>query len=137
MLTFALSLWMLIYKVFLWPTHVCTNLSFCLSIFFMMLWTYFFILFSILSVLSCALLLVLSGLNCLILVTQSPKYTRLKRITNQFSFVYIVAKSLYIYCCHVKLCSVANHIIPSSKFITTLKWTHLTACQCSAVYLLG
>ena len=49
-------------------------------------------------VLSCALLLVFSRLKCLILVTQSPKYTRLKRITDQLSFVYIVAKSLYIIC---------------------------------------
>ena len=48
------------------------------------------------SVLSCALLLLFSGLKCLIFVTQSPKYTRLKRITNQFSFVYTVVKSLYI-----------------------------------------
>ena len=48
------------------------------------------------TVLSFGLLLVFSGLKCLISVTQSLKYTRLKRITNQFSFVYIVAKSLYI-----------------------------------------
>ena len=47
-------------------------------------------------VLSCALLLVFSGLKWHILVTQSPKYTRLKRITNQFIFVYTVVKSLYI-----------------------------------------
>ena len=31
-----------------------------------------------------------------ILVTQSPKYTRLKMITNQFIFVCTVVKSLYI-----------------------------------------
>ena len=48
-----------------------------------------------LPVLSCALLLVFSGLKYLILVTQSPKYTRLKRIINPFSFVYAVVKSLY------------------------------------------
>ena len=52
-------------------------------------------------VLSCALLLVFSGLKCRISVTQSSKYTWLKRITNQFllpifSFVYTVVKSLYI-----------------------------------------
>ena len=48
------------------------------------------------TVLSCTLLLVFSGLNCHISVTQSPKYAQLKRITNQFSFVYTVVKSLYI-----------------------------------------
>ena len=48
----------------------------------------------LITVLSCALLLVFSRLKCIISVTQSPKHTRLKRITNQFSFVYIVAKSL-------------------------------------------
>ena len=44
----------------------------------------------------CALLLVFSGLKLNILVTQSPKYTSLMRITNQFPFVYMIAKSLYI-----------------------------------------
>ena len=34
--------------------------------------------------------------NVDISVTQSPKFTRLKRITNQLSFVYTVVKSLYI-----------------------------------------
>ena len=38
-----------------------------------------------------------SGLKCHILVTQSPKYTRLKRITNQFSFLYTVVKSLHLF----------------------------------------
>ena len=48
------------------------------------------------TALSCALLLVFSVLKCHISVSQSPKYGRLKRITNQFSFVYTVVKSLYI-----------------------------------------
>ena len=47
-------------------------------------------------VLSCTLFLVFSRLKCRILVTQSPKYIRLKRIANQFSFVYTVVKSLNI-----------------------------------------
>ena len=47
-------------------------------------------------VLSCPLLLVFSRLKCHISVPQSPKYTWLKRITNQLSFVYTIAKSLYI-----------------------------------------
>ena len=49
------------------------------------------------GVLSCALLSVFSALKCLILLTQSPKYTWLKRITNQFSFVYTVVKQVAIF----------------------------------------
>ena len=48
-------------------------------------------------VLSCALLLVFSRLKCLILVTQSPKYSRLKRITNQIWFVYTA------HCCQIPI----------------------------------
>ena len=44
----------------------------------------------------CAISLLFSKLKCLISVTQSPKYKLLKRIINQLSFVYIVAKFLYI-----------------------------------------
>ena len=55
-----------------------------------------------------ALLLVFSGLKCHISVTQSPKCTRLKRITNQFSFMYNFVNS-YIYCCRACFLLVANH----------------------------
>ena len=48
-------------------------------------------------VLSCALLSVFSRLKCYFSVTQSPKCTPLKRITNQSSHVYTVVKSLYIH----------------------------------------
>ena len=48
-------------------------------------------------ILSCTLLLVFSRLKFFFSVTQLPKYTRLKRVTNQLSYVCIVVKSRYIY----------------------------------------
>ena len=51
------------------------------------------------TVLSWCAIVGFSRLKCHISVTQSPKYTQLKRITNQFSFVYNVVKSLYILKC--------------------------------------
>ena len=71
----------------------------------------------IIYVLSCALLLVFSGQKCLILGTQSPKYTRLKRITNQSIFMYTVVKSLYIQylsCYHIMVCSGSNKAAATS-----------------------
>ena len=60
--------------------------------------------------------LVFSGLKCHISVTQFPKYTRLKSIANQLSFVYNVVKSLYILlpcqfvasCCSYLSCCILN-----------------------------
>ena len=52
----------------------------------------------------------LSGLECDISVTQFTHCTRLRGITNQFSFVYTISK--WLCCCH--LLSVANH-----------KWTNI------------
>ena len=59
----------------------------------------FFPLEYILSISLCSGLCAIIGFRGLkfhVSVTQSPKYTRLKRITNQFSFVYTVVKSLYM-----------------------------------------
>ena len=58
--------------------------------------------------LSCALLLVFSGLKCNIPVSQSPKYTRFKRITNQLHLCTLLSNP-YIYCCHACFLLVANH----------------------------
>ena len=78
------------------------------------------------SVLSCTLLLVFSGLKCHISVTQSPKCTRLKRITNQFSFC--------VHCCQIPIYTAVMSNYVQSQIIITLLYIILTSLNIMGTY---
>ena len=73
-------------------------------------------------VLSCAIFLVFSGLKWHILVTQSPKYTQLKRLQTSYHLCTWLPNP-YIYCCCSHYCQLLHFIFHPLLIESLLLWS--------------